>query len=433
MANLRTNPIYQAIMDLSTVGKDFDVDGTENTPQRINTYIINCIEGYELTDNIDDLLYDDFTDDFEGWTEPLFAQADKTVRTALKNHLRDQGLYVGGKSKVTQQLIDLLNNGKVPEWPEEDLDRQRKAKKKNFRSHTFNPGFDQPEGTEAGSDQEILPTRKLRSRTKTTKEPEVTVEAAKDSETAKEPKKPAKKMKKTGKAAASPNPSDDDGGSSSTSGDDIGGKDTPIIDQVKSLTQFLTKPAALSILDEGVENTIEKAFLDKFSRELMTRPSVSKLATATQPLSPESVVQLSSPEPTISPSPPAVQLSWPEPATLSSPQSSATQPPTSAAPSPVAISLAATLPAVSSIPLTGEKLPTSLALRENESLKLKTADVGHFNSGTWDECLGHKEELEGHAVFIRSFNQSFLPTRLPDCESHKVYRSWKRRKKKESH
>ena len=43
------------------------------------------------------------------------------------------------------------------------------------------------------------------------------------------------------------------------------------------------------------------------------------------------------------------------------------------------------------------------------------------------------EELEGHAVFIRSFNQSFLPTRLPDCESHKVYRSWKRRKKKESH
>ena len=168
------------------------------------------------------------------WTEPLFAQADKTVRTALKNHLRDHGLYVGGKSKVTQQLVDLLDNGKVPEWPEEDLDKERKAKRRNFKSHTFNPGFDQPECTETSS--EVLPTRKLRSLIKTPKATETT----KDLETAKEPKEPAKKTKKTGGPV---NPSEDDGLSVEVGvkflGDSIGGKDTPVVDQVKSLTQFL--------------------------------------------------------------------------------------------------------------------------------------------------------------------------------------------------
>jgi len=219
MATLRANTRVIGIMDPAWLGADFDpTDNAQLTPARLNSYIVDCLETWEITRNIDDLLFDDFKSDFASWTEEIFMKTDKTLRTILKDFLKDHGVYIGKTGTVSKALAEALRQDEYPEWPEDEVEKQVNAKRILFMSNRHNPGFDK---AEPGSKE------------KTTKPAESTRKSARKETT----EKAAKPTKSTRKTTATPD--DDDEGSSSASDDSIGGKDTPVVDQVNSLTQFL--------------------------------------------------------------------------------------------------------------------------------------------------------------------------------------------------
>lgn len=133
------------ITDPAYTGKDFDVtDPNQLTAKRINTYIVDCLEVYEMSGNIDNLLFDDFQLDFIGWDEPMFKLADKTLRATLKNYLKDHGVYMANSGLVSAQCFSLLEQTEYPEWPEKEVEKYRNAKKGKFKSRRYNPSFDEP-------------------------------------------------------------------------------------------------------------------------------------------------------------------------------------------------------------------------------------------------------------------------------------------------
>ena len=130
-----------ATLDNSINGMQFQPEDTEwHTTERVNTYIIECLERYWASKPIDTDLWEEFRADFEGWTKKLFALAHKSVRGRLKETLRDQGVYVALAGQNDKSLFEVLNEKEPAEWPQEQLERQ--IKRHEFRSW-LNPKYRQ--------------------------------------------------------------------------------------------------------------------------------------------------------------------------------------------------------------------------------------------------------------------------------------------------
>ncbi|EFQ87600.1 hypothetical protein PTT_16838, partial [Pyrenophora teres f. teres 0-1] len=68
-----------------------------------------------------------FQEAFRGWTLNHFEEIDTRVRTAVKNVLRDRGVYIEKNShnSITQQLVHILSLTRSPDWPIEELNVMR--------------------------------------------------------------------------------------------------------------------------------------------------------------------------------------------------------------------------------------------------------------------------------------------------------------------
>jgi hypothetical protein len=88
---------------------------------------------------IDEGLWEWFQKDFMDWTEELFALSHKTICTALRDFLRDNGVYVEGMKYISQQLFNVLQEDKYKEWPAEEVIKQIKTGR-DFNSYQ-NPIF----------------------------------------------------------------------------------------------------------------------------------------------------------------------------------------------------------------------------------------------------------------------------------------------------
>jgi hypothetical protein len=86
--------------------------------------LIDCLSRYERYGGIDEELWELFLEDFEGWTETLFALGNKAIREPLRDFLRENGVFVGGTKYTSQQLFNLLQEEKYQEWPAEDIAKQ---------------------------------------------------------------------------------------------------------------------------------------------------------------------------------------------------------------------------------------------------------------------------------------------------------------------
>jgi hypothetical protein len=130
-----------ATLDNSINGMQFQPeDAGWHTTERVNTYIIECLERYWASEPIDTDLWEEFRADFEGWTKTLFALAHKSVRGRLKETLRDQGVYVALAGQNDKSLFEVLNEKEPAEWPQEQLERQ--IKRHGFKSW-LNPTYRQ--------------------------------------------------------------------------------------------------------------------------------------------------------------------------------------------------------------------------------------------------------------------------------------------------
>jgi hypothetical protein len=94
---LREDEALALVRDDTSIHKDFDTANPEwHTPGPVNTYMIDCLRWYEGHGKFDEELWESFLEDFEGWTEELFALGNKSIRATLRDYLRDNGVCAGG-------------------------------------------------------------------------------------------------------------------------------------------------------------------------------------------------------------------------------------------------------------------------------------------------------------------------------------------------
>jgi hypothetical protein len=68
-----------------------------------------------------------FQEDFEDWNESLFALGHRTVRTAVRDYIRNNGIYTGSARYISRQLADVLKEDKYMAWPEEEVAKHLKS------------------------------------------------------------------------------------------------------------------------------------------------------------------------------------------------------------------------------------------------------------------------------------------------------------------
>ncbi|KAK1914230.1 hypothetical protein P3342_007476 [Pyrenophora teres f. teres] len=96
-------------------------------PKGINTITIDWVIQAEENGDFNVMLIRDFQEAFRGWTLNHFKEIDTRVRTAVKNVLRDQGVYIEKNShnSIAQQLVHILSLTRSPDWPIEELNVMR--------------------------------------------------------------------------------------------------------------------------------------------------------------------------------------------------------------------------------------------------------------------------------------------------------------------
>jgi len=82
---------------------------------------------YEITNANDERLWELFQEDFEDWDENLFAMGHRSIRTTMRDFMRDNGINIGGARYISQQLANILKEGRYMEWPEEEITKQMKS------------------------------------------------------------------------------------------------------------------------------------------------------------------------------------------------------------------------------------------------------------------------------------------------------------------
>ncbi|KAF7137004.1 hypothetical protein CNMCM5793_006755 [Aspergillus hiratsukae] len=129
----------------TTWGKSVDTLDKENQTEEILNGHITCILRAWTTMRITDLaLWNDFKDEFNGWTLDTFKVANKTVLKMLRPHLTTHGvsIRIGPGISFAKGLHDCLQEDTQHEWTEEDIQDHLKEHPDNFTSR-WNPARDQ--------------------------------------------------------------------------------------------------------------------------------------------------------------------------------------------------------------------------------------------------------------------------------------------------
>jgi hypothetical protein len=115
--------------------QDFNVTDAVVNADKLNTTVIDWMIQVEEDDTFDLFLLHDFKEHFENFTSDLFQSIDKRVRKALKELLRQQGIYIpqGHGDSLPDQFKNLLTLDAVPKWPADHLKLMRLCE--GFKCH----------------------------------------------------------------------------------------------------------------------------------------------------------------------------------------------------------------------------------------------------------------------------------------------------------
>ncbi|RKF54093.1 integrase and RNaseH domain-containing protein [Golovinomyces cichoracearum] len=119
---------YKAKVDESTFNRRLDIGNEEDfSEKRVNGFMVYQNIFYDMEKLRDSRLFDYFQEDFEGWTKDIFALADSGVRRMLRDFLNDHGIYTPkSRSHISIYLAYLVNATSLPEWPENEIEKQIK-------------------------------------------------------------------------------------------------------------------------------------------------------------------------------------------------------------------------------------------------------------------------------------------------------------------
>jgi hypothetical protein len=83
---------------------------------------------YEITNVNDERLWELFQEDFEDWDKNLFAMDHRSIRTTMRDFIRDNSINIGGARYISQQLANILKEDRYMEWPKEEITKQVKSR-----------------------------------------------------------------------------------------------------------------------------------------------------------------------------------------------------------------------------------------------------------------------------------------------------------------
>ena len=114
-------------LDPDTWGDSLDPTATDLTQPMLHSYVQRMILSYQGSYVEGLQLWEEFRDDFQGWTQELFAMLDRKAAKALRDHLVLRDVWIekprGGRSWA-QCFMTLLEEDERAEWTQERWDER---------------------------------------------------------------------------------------------------------------------------------------------------------------------------------------------------------------------------------------------------------------------------------------------------------------------
>ncbi|KAF7578000.1 hypothetical protein PtrM4_022400 [Pyrenophora tritici-repentis] len=125
--SITTRQWYPKVYADEYTNTQLDIATDAIIPGQISTIAIDWMIQAEENGDFDIMLIQDFQETFAGWSLNHFNAMDMRVRTAVKNILRDRGVYIEKNSRntIAQQLVNLLSLTRSPDWPIDELNVMR--------------------------------------------------------------------------------------------------------------------------------------------------------------------------------------------------------------------------------------------------------------------------------------------------------------------
>ena len=94
-------------------------------PEDINAFVERWLELFLVNGkSSDEDLWDWFREEFEGWTRETFSGLDRDVRKSLRDGLWRNGVFVGGRQYLADQLFDILTEPIQATWSPEEVRKE---------------------------------------------------------------------------------------------------------------------------------------------------------------------------------------------------------------------------------------------------------------------------------------------------------------------
>ena len=118
-------------IDIRELSQDWDVgldisNLESHTQPQLNKYIMSCIVAYARRKYRDEALWEAFGEDFRGWTKEIFEKAsDKAIRD-LRDHLRNNGVFVFKQRfvSISGELTKVLQERNPHKWTPDEIREQ---------------------------------------------------------------------------------------------------------------------------------------------------------------------------------------------------------------------------------------------------------------------------------------------------------------------
>ena len=122
---------YKGRVDESTFHRRHNLeDEKDKTKERISRFMVFQKLFYQAERLTDNRLFENFQDDFEGWTKEDFALADSGIRRMFRDFLNNCGIFTPrSRSHISVYLANLVIANVIPEWPEGELEKQMRESK----------------------------------------------------------------------------------------------------------------------------------------------------------------------------------------------------------------------------------------------------------------------------------------------------------------
>ncbi|CAE7034366.1 hypothetical protein PTTW11_05417 [Pyrenophora teres f. teres] len=155
-----TRQWYPKVYEDEYANTQLDLATDAIIPGQINTIAIDWVVQTEDNGDFDIMLIQDFQGTFTGWSIAHFNAMDTRVRTAVKNILRDRGVYIEKNSRntIAQQLFDVLILTRSPDWPIDELNIMRLNP--DFKCRQIAEEAQHARITRQSSNQPLPPTRR---------------------------------------------------------------------------------------------------------------------------------------------------------------------------------------------------------------------------------------------------------------------------------